>query len=127
MSAPAVPPHKGRTGPDRLWYALRYTGAGLSAAWRHEAAFREEVVLAALLIPAALLLRDTAVERALMIGSVLLVPLVELINSAIEATVDRVSAEAHPLAKRAKDLGSAAVFIALVNAVVVWALLLLGA
>ncbi|MDV7395676.1 diacylglycerol kinase, partial [Arthrospira platensis SPKY1] len=103
-----------------------YSVDGLKAAYRHEDAFRQELWLAVLAVPLALWLTDSAVARALMIGSVLLVLIVELINSAIEATVDRVSLERHQLAKRAKDIGSAAVLIALINAAVVWVLMLWG-
>jgi diacylglycerol kinase (ATP) len=124
MTPPEINHHKGKTGLKRAWNALFYSMAGFRAAFKHEDAFRQEVILAAVLIPAAILLRHTAIERALMIGSVLLVLLVELINSAIEATVDRISLEDHNLAKRAKDIGSAAVFVSLVNVVVIWALIL---
>lgn len=119
-------PHKGRTGLDRVLHATRHSARGLAAAWRHESAFRQEALLALPLLPAALWLGTTWPERAVLIGSVLLVLIVELVNSAIEATVDRVSLERHQLAKRAKDIGSAAVLIALVNAAVVWGLVLLG-
>ncbi|TCJ15338.1 diacylglycerol kinase [Parasulfuritortus cantonensis] len=115
---------KGKTGAKRVWNALFYSMAGFKAAFKHEDAFRQETILAAFMIPAAFLLADAAVARALMIGSVLLVLLVELINSAIEATVDRISLENHKLAKRAKDIGSAAVFVSLVNVVVIWSLIL---
>ena len=101
-----------------------YSIEGLSAAYRHEDAFRQEVLLAALLIPLALFLPASGLGKALMIASVLLVLIVELLNSAVEATVDRVSLEHHRLAKRAKDIGSAAVMISLVNVVVVWLLVL---
>jgi diacylglycerol kinase (ATP) len=121
-----VSPFKGRTGLQRVLNAARYSGAGLSAAFRHEDAFRQEVFLALLLIPLAVYLGDSGIERALMIGAVLGVLIVELLNSAIEAAVDRISLEHHHLIKRAKDMGSAAVMIALVNVVVVWALVLLG-
>ncbi len=94
--------------------------AGLGYAWRLESAFRQEVTLAILLLPAALLLPYTAVERALLIATVLLVLVVELINSSIEAAVDRISLSDHRLSKRAKDLGSAAVLLALVLAGLVW-------
>jgi len=106
--------------------AAGYSWAGLTAAFRHEDAFRQEVFLAVLLIPLALYLSETGIERALMIGAVLLVLIVELLNSALEAAVDRISLEHHLLIKRAKDMGSAAVMIALVNVVAVWALVLLG-
>jgi len=130
MNAPEHPgdesPFKGKTGLRRVWNALHYSLAGLAAAYRHEDAFRQEVLLAALLIPCALLLPASGVGHALMIGSVLLVLVVELVNSAIEAAVDRISLDRHRLAKRAKDIGSAAVLIALLNVVVTWALVLIG-
>ncbi len=119
-------PQKGKTGLRRVWNALFYSMAGLAAAFKHEAAFRQEVLLAAILIPLAFFLSASSVGRALMLGSVLLLLIVELLNSALEATVDRISVEDHPLAKRAKDIGSAAVFVALLNVVLVWALVLLG-
>ena len=117
---------KGKQGLVRLWNAFGYTRDGLAAAWRNEAAFREEVLLAALAIPLALFLGRTGVDRALMVGSILLVLIVEILNSAIEAVVDKASPERHELAKRAKDMGSAAVFLALVNAAAIWAFILLG-
>jgi diacylglycerol kinase (ATP) len=119
-------PHKGRTGLKRVWNALFYSFAGLKAAFTHEDAFRQEVLLAALLIPAALLMPVSGVGKALMTGSVLLVLVVELLNSAVEAAVDRISLDHHRLAKRAKDIGSAAVFISLVNVAAVWTLVLFG-
>jgi len=119
-------PFKGKTGIRRLWSALDYSMQGLVSAFRHEEAFRQEALLALLMIPAALFLRVSATEKALMIASVLLVLVVELLNSALEAAVDRISLENHHLAKRAKDLGSAAVFLSLVNVAAVWLLVLLG-
>ncbi len=119
-------PHKGKTGLRRIWNALFYSLDGLAAAFRHEDAFRQEVLLAAILVPAALLLPASGTGKALMIASVLLMLIVELLNSAVEAAVDRVSLENHLLAKRAKDIGSAAVFISLVNVPVVWLLVLFG-
>jgi diacylglycerol kinase (ATP) len=119
-------PHKGKTGWRRVCNACDYTLSGLAAAYRHEEAFRHEALLAAILIPAALLLPVSGTGKALMIAAVLLVLIVELLNSAIETAVDRISLETHPLAKRAKDIGSAAVFIALVNVPVVWLLVLFG-
>jgi len=119
-------PFKGQTGWRRIWNALHYSLAGLRAAFAAEDAFRQEVWLAALLIPLALVLAADGVGRALMVGSVLLVLIVELLNSAIEATVDRVSLDRHPLAKRAKDIGSAAVLLALLDVVAVWACVLLS-
>lgn len=124
MSEPASP-FKGKTGLRRILNAAGYSWAGLTAAFRHEDAFRQEVFLALVLIPLALILGDTGIERALMIAAVLLVLIVELLNSAVEAAVDRISLEHHLLIKRAKDMGSAAVMIALINLVAVWALLLL--
>jgi diacylglycerol kinase (ATP) len=117
--------HKGKTGLKRVWNAMFYSMAGFRAAFKHEDAFRQEVLLACVLVPAAILLTDQALARALMIGSVLLVLVVELVNSAIEATVDRISLEDHQLAKRAKDIGSAAVFVSLVNVVIIWGLILM--
>ncbi len=108
----------------RLWNALLYSLDGLSAAFRHEAAFRGEVVLALILIPIAVHAPASGVGKALMIASVLLVLIVELVNSAIEAVTDRISLEDHVLAKRAKDMGSAAVMIALIDVPVVWLLVL---
>jgi diacylglycerol kinase (ATP) len=119
-------PHKGKTGLWRIWNALFYSFDGLKAAYRHEDAFRQEVWLAVVLIPLALLLPAPGTGKALMIASVLVVLIVELLNSAVEATVDRVSLEQHLLAKRAKDIGSAAVLFSLINVVVVWMLVLFG-
>lgn len=112
------------TGVRRLVNALGYTRAGIAAAWRTQEAFRQEALLGMVLIPLAMWLGGDAVERALLMGSVLLVLIVELLNSGIEAVVDRVGRERHELAGRAKDMGSAAVFLALLNAVMVWAVVL---
>ncbi|HEX5538684.1 MAG TPA: diacylglycerol kinase [Methylophilaceae bacterium] len=119
-------PYKGKTGLRRLCNAFGYSVAGLAEAYKNEDAFRQEVLIAAILIPIAIYLGDSAVARALMIASVLLVIVVELLNSSIEATVDRISLENHHLSKRAKDVGSAAVLISLVNLLVVWGLLIFG-
>ena len=119
-------PYKGKTGLRRVWNALHYSIAGLRAAFKHEDAFRQELTLALVLIPAALFLPASATGKALMVASVLLVLIIELLNSAIEATVDRISLEDHRLAKRAKDIGSAAVLIGLINVLIVWALVLFG-
>ncbi len=121
-----ISPHKGKTGLRRIWNALFYSVDGFRAAYHHEDAFRQEVLLAVVLVPLALFLPATGVGKALMIASVLLVLMVELLNSAVEATVDRISLENHQLAKRAKDIGSAAVFVSLVNVVAVWGLVLFG-
>lgn len=117
-------PFKGKTGLRRLLNATCYSAEGLGAAFRHEDAFRQEVIAAVLLLPLALWLGNSGVERALMVFSVLLVLIVELLNSAVEATVDRISLENHALAKRAKDIGSAAVMVSLLNLLLVWALVL---
>lgn len=119
-------PHKGKTGLKRVCNAFFYSMDGLRAAFRHEDAFRQEVLLAVLLIPAALFTPVSGTGKALMIAAVLLVLIVELLNSAVEAAVDRISLENHALAKRAKDIGSAAVFLALVNVPLVWGLVLFG-
>jgi diacylglycerol kinase (ATP) len=119
-------PFKGKTGIRRLINAFGYSLQGFRAAYKHEDAFRQEVLLAVILIPLAIYLGRTGVEQALMIASVLLVLIVELLNSAIEAAVDHTSTERHPLAKQAKDIGSAAVFIALFILAAVWASILLG-
>jgi len=118
--------HKGKTGLRRIWNALFYSVDGFKAAFRHENAFRQETMLAAVLIPVALFLPASGVGKALMAASVMLVLIVELLNSAVEATVDRISLENHQLAKRAKDIGSAAVFVSLVNVPMVWGLVLFG-
>ena len=119
-------PHKGKTGLQRVWNAFFYSMDGLRAAFRHEDAFRQEVFLAAVLLPAALFTPAAGTGKALMVASVLLVLIVELLNSAVEAAVDRISLENHALAKRAKDIGSAAVLLALLNVPVVWGLVLFG-
>lgn len=118
-------PYKGKTGLKRLWNAFNYSLAGFSAAFRNEDAFRQEVILAIILIPTALVLHLDGLRKALLVGSVLLVLIVELLNSGIEATVDRISLENHHLAKRAKDIGSSAVFLSLVNVISTWALILM--
>ncbi len=115
---------KGKTGLVRLWNALGYSRDGLAAAWKNEAAFREEVLLAAIAIPLAIFLGKTGVDRSILIGSIILILIVEILNSAIEAVVDKASPEKHELAKRAKDMGSAAVLFSLLNAAVAWACIL---
>jgi diacylglycerol kinase (ATP) len=119
-------PHKGKTGLRRVVNATRWSLEGFAAAARHEDAFRMELVLFAVLAPLGLWLGRTGLERALLIGCLLLVLIVELLNSAIEAAVDRISFDNHRLAKRAKDIGSAAVMLSLFSAVVVWLLILLS-
>ena len=119
-------PFKGKTGLRRVWNALHYSVAGLREASRCEDAFRQEALLAAVLVPLSFVLPVSGTGRALMIASVLLVLIVELVNSAIEAAVDRISLDRHHLSKRAKDIGSAAVLLALVNVALVWGCVLLG-
>ena len=110
----------GHTGITHLIHSTRYSIKGLKAAFQHEAAFRQELFLCLLLIPASFWLGQTTVERLLLIGSCMLVLIVELVNSAIEAVVDRIGPELHELSGRAKDIGSAAVFIALAFTGIVW-------
>jgi diacylglycerol kinase (ATP) len=114
--------HNQAGGLRRIWNAMLYSVAGLRAAWDNEAAFRQEIVLCLILIPAAFWVGGNALERVLLIGSCLLVLVVELLNSAIEAAIDRIGADRHTLSGRAKDMGSAAVFISLLLAVSCWAL-----
>ncbi len=114
MTPPSIEhPLKGQRGLRRIVKAAGYSAQGLRAAWQHESAFRQEVVLSVFMLPAAWWLGENWVERSLLIGTVLLVLALELMNSAVEAAVDRVSMDLHPLAGRAKDLGSAAVLMAL--------------
>lgn len=116
----------GKTGISRIIDATGYSLAGLKAAYQHEAAFRQELWLCLALIPLALWLGETPAEKAIMILVSLLLPLAELINSAIEAVVDRISEEHHPLAGRAKDIGSAVVFVSILNIMIVWTVVILG-
>ena len=113
-------PQKARAGVERIVHATGYSIAGLSAAWRHESAFRQECVLAIVMLPAAWWVGRSWIEIALLAGSVMVVLIVELLNSAIETVVDRVSPELHPLSKRAKDIGSAAVMLALLTCTTLW-------
>lgn len=113
-------PHKGRTGLDRLVRATGYSLQGLQAAYTGESAFRQEFWTAVVLIPAAWWLGRNWVEVALLVASVVMLLIVELLNSAIEAAVDRVSLEMHPYAKRAKDIASAAVFLSVIACAALW-------
>lgn len=113
-------PHKGRTGFDRVMRATGYSMSGLAAAYRGESAFRQEFWLAAVLLPLAFWVGRGWVETTLLIGSAMLVLIVELLNSGLEAAIDRVSFELHDLSKRAKDLGSAAVFLSLLLCAGIW-------
>jgi diacylglycerol kinase (ATP) len=115
---------KHRPGLTHAWRATGIALQGLRAAWQHEDAFRQEVLIAAIAIPAALLLPAGPTGKAMMIASILLVLIVELLNSALESAVDHTSLEQHPLARRAKDIASAAVFLSIVNALVVWGLVI---
>lgn len=116
---------KGKRGVRRLVNALKYSVDGFRAAWIGEDAFRQEVVIAAVLLPVACLLTVSPIERVLLIGSVVLVLIVELLNTAVEAAIDRQSYEINPLAKQAKDFGSAAVLLSLLLTAGTWASLLL--
>jgi len=119
-----VNPHKGRVGLPRLVHALGHSMAGLKVAFRDESAFRQEVLASLVLAPLACWLAGDWKELALLLGSLLLVLIVELLNSGLEAAIDRISYEHHELSKRAKDLGSAAVLVALVLCGLVWGLAL---
>jgi diacylglycerol kinase (ATP) len=116
-------PHKGQRGVRRVFNALLFSLSGLRLAFRHESAFRQEIGLAAVLLPLGCVLPVSPVERVLLIGSVLLLLIVELLNSSVEAAIDRIGLDTHRLSKRAKDQGSAAVLLALVALAMVWALL----
>ena len=118
-----VNPQKNRRGLNRVWHATGYSLAGLRAGW-NETAFRQEALASILLIPAAFWLGQSWMETVLLAGSVILVLIVELLNTGIEAAIDRIGPEWHALSKRAKDMGSAAVLLSLLNAVVVWACIL---
>ncbi|RIY32682.1 diacylglycerol kinase [Psittacicella hinzii] len=116
---------KKTTGLTHFFKAFNYSIKGFKSAFKTEAAFRQEVFLAIILIPLGFCLGDGGVEKALLVCSILLIILCELFNSAIEAVVDRVSTDFHELSGKAKDLGSACVFIAIVIAVITWACILL--
>ena len=116
----AESPHKGQRGLRRLWNDFLYSLSGLRLAFRHESAFRQEVAVAVVLIPVACVLPVTTLERVLLVCSVLLVLVVELLNSSVEAAVDRIGFDTHRLSKRAKDLGSAAVLMTLAALALVW-------
>ncbi len=113
--------YKSKGGIARLFKALRYSAQGLASAFRHEAAFRQELLLLAIAIPVAFWIGESALEIALLIGSIVFVIIVELLNSALEALSDAITTEHHPLIGRAKDLGSAAVLLSLILAAVMWA------
>jgi len=114
----------GATGIKRIINATGYSIRGLTAAFKHESAFRQELALCVVLTPLAIYLGQTNVERSILIGSLFLVLIVELLNSAVEAIVDRVGHEHHELSGQAKDIGSAAVFVSLANVVVIWGIII---
>jgi len=116
-------PYKSIGGPGRIWNALRYSMRGLALALRVESAFRQELMLAAVLVPLACLLRLPSLDTFALIGSVVMVLIIELVNSSIEAAVDRISLDHHRLSGRAKDMGSAAVFLALMLCILAWLLI----
>ncbi len=115
--------NKKSTGIKRVVKAFFYSMAGFRAAWKNEEAFRQEIIAGIFVVPAGLLVGTTAAQRALLIGFYFLIPLVELINSAIEATVDRFGPKRHELSGRAKDLGSASVFLSICVALTAWILI----
>jgi len=115
--APDAPPS---IGPGRIVQAFRYSIDGLAGTWRTEGAFRQEVLIAAVLVPLSVFLQVTLIEHVLLVGSVVMVLVVELLNSSVEAAIDRISLDRHPLAKKAKDTGSAAVLLTVVFAMLVW-------
>lgn len=119
-------PFKGKTGIKRLINALGYSLKGFKSAYKHEDAFRQEVLMAIVMLPLAIYLGHNGIDRALLAGSVILVLIVELVNSSIEATVDYISIDYHQLAARAKDIGSAAVLLSLTNMALIWALVILS-
>ena len=114
-----VNPQKDRTGINRVWHALGYSLAGLQAGWK-ETAFRQECIASALMLPLAIWLGNNWVETALLAGSVVLVMVVELLNTAVETAIDRIGPEWHDLSKRAKDMGSAAVLLSLLVCAGIW-------
>ena len=116
----------GNTGINRIVKATGYSWKGLKSAFKHEEAFRQELALCLFLLPLSLWLGQTNVERVILISCLFIVLIVELINSAIEAIVDRIGSEHHRLSGRAKDIGSAAVFLSLLNVTIVWSLIILG-
>ncbi|HEY1997847.1 diacylglycerol kinase [Paraburkholderia sp.] len=116
-------PYKGNRGITRAWHAMKNSLAGFQVAIREESAFRQELTLAAILLPCGIFVPVEPVARVMLLGSVLLVLIVELLNSSVEAAIDRISLERHELSRRAKDLGSAAVMVALGMCVMTWALI----
>lgn len=116
----------GYTGLTRLVHAAKYSMQGIVSCWKHESAFRQETALVVVTIPLALWLGETGLERAVLVASILLIPIVELLNTGLEYVVDRFGGELHDLSGRAKDVGSAAVLLSIILAIAVWALILTG-
>ena len=114
-------PHKGNRGLTRAWHAAKNSWCGIVYAYKEESAFRQELTLLALLTPTALWMPISPIEKCVLISSLILVLVVELLNSSVEAAIDRISFEHHDLSKRAKDFGSAAVMLALLIAALLWA------
>lgn len=122
-----IPKHtKQNNSLKRIILAFYYSACGFSAAFKEEAAFRTEVFLSGIMIPAALLLGTNTTQQAILIGSWFLVLITEIINSAIEGIVDRISLEIHPRSKKIKDMGSAAVFLSIVNVAIIWSMVLIN-
>lgn len=117
-------PFKGKTGIKRITNAVIYSMSGFYAAFKNEEAFRQEIILAIFLIPLGIFVGESTIQKVLLVSSLLLVLIVELLNSGIEAAIDRISLEKHRLAKRAKDIGSAAVFLTIMNAILTWIIIL---
>ena len=117
-------PFKGKKGLKKLTNAFGYSIEGFKSAFKNEDAFRQELILAIILIPTGILIGENGFQKALLVSSILAVLIVELLNSGIEATVDRISLEKNSLAKRAKDIGSAAVFLTIINAILTWLIIL---
>ena len=113
-----------KKGLKRLLHATRYSSQGLRALWRHEAAFRQEVMLALLLMPVIIMADVTPAERALLVVSLLLILITEILNTAVEVIIDRIGHEDHVLSGRAKDMGSAAVLLSLIGAAIIWGIVL---
>ncbi len=124
MDAPAEPSSLKRRSFRNFFSSLRYSVEGFTAALRFEPSFREDLIFAIILVPFAIILPVNAVSTALMIAALFLIIIVELLNSAIEWTIDYISTEKHPLAKRAKDMASAAVFLSYLNCIVVWLIII---
>lgn len=116
-------PYKGNRGVTRAWHAMKNSLNGFRVAFREESAFRQELTLAAILVPCGIFVPVSPVERVALLASVLLVLMVEMLNSSVEAAIDRISLERHELSKRAKDFGSAAVMLALGTCVLTWGLI----